>query len=148
MKKLVSLLTLLAVFSTVMAPFSARADIQDARDKSYLIALSSKALGFNVSPTGISGHLFEGQYYNVRVTVKKGVDYVILVGGDMNARDIDLYVFDEEGNTWQVDRRIDKKGASAGVQNTASYSGYLDVYIHMRRASGLASFSVLAGRRI
>ena len=144
MKKLVSLITLLALCMT-LTPLSLRADIQDARDRSYIIALSSKRRGFNVSPTGISGHLFAGEYYNVRVTVKKGVDYAILVGGDINAKDIDLYIFDEEGNTWQNDTRSLQ---DAAVEETASYSGYLDVYIHMRKASGLASFSVLAGRRI
>jgi hypothetical protein len=144
MKKLVSLFTLLALLCT-LTPLPVHADIQDARDRSYLIALSSKRRGFNVSPTGISGHLFAGEYYNVRVTVKKGVDYAILVGGDINARDIDLYVFDEEGNVWMHDTRPQK---DAAVEKTASYSGYLDVYIHMRKASGLASFSVLAGRRI
>jgi hypothetical protein len=144
MKKLASLITLLALLCT-LSPAPLRADIQDARDRSYIIALSSKRRGFNVSPTGISGHLFAGEYYNVRVTVKKGVDYAILVGGDINARDIDLYIFDEEGNTWQNDTRSLR---DAAVEETASYSGYLDVYIHMRKANGLASFSVLAGRRI
>ncbi len=144
MKKLASLITLLALCFT-LSPLPLHADIQDARDRSYIIALSSKRRGFNVSPTGISGHLFAGEYYNVRVTVKKGVDYAILVGGDINAKDIDLYIFDEEGNTWQNDTRSLQ---DAAVEETASYSGYLDVYIHMRKATGLASFSVLAGRRI
>ncbi len=140
-----SLTALIILAAFVLTPPAALADIRDARDRSYLIALSSKRRGYNVSPTGISGHLFAGEYYNVRVTVKKGVDYAILVGGDYEAKDIDLYVFDEEGNEWKHDNRPEK---DAGVEATASYNGYLDVYIHMRRASGLASFSVLAGRRI
>lgn len=121
-----------------------QADISDARDKSYIIALSSKRRGYAVADVDINGHLFQGEYYNFQIDVVKGVDYAFLVGGDINARDIDLYIFDEEGNEWQHDRtnRID-----AGVEKRASYTGRLDVYIHMNLSDKLASFSVLVGYR-
>ncbi|MFV1995510.1 MAG: hypothetical protein ACC661_08735 [Verrucomicrobiales bacterium] len=120
------------------------ADISDARDKSYIIALSSKRRGYQVADVDINGHLFAGEYYNFQIDVVKGVDYAFLVGGDIFATDIDLYIFDEEGNEWQHDitGRED-----AGIEKRASYTGRLDVYIHMAGANKLASFSVLIGYR-
>jgi len=120
------------------------ADVRDARDRSYEIAQSSRRRGYFMTPTGIQGHLGQGEYFQVNLQVQKGLDYCILVGGDARVSNIDLYVFDELDNVWQHDTRSQK---DAGVEQTANYSGILKVYIHMRQANGLASFSVLAGRR-
>ena len=120
------------------------ADVREARDRSYEIAQSSRKRGYFMTPTGIQGHLGQGEYFQVNLQVQKGLDYCILVGGDALADNIDLYVFDELDNVWKHDIRGQK---DAGVEHTANYTGILKVYIHMRQSKGLASFSVLAGRR-
>lgn len=146
MRKTISLLLATLMLCT-LSPLPLHADVQEARNRSHMMANRAMRRNFTFSPTGISGRLFEGEYYNVRITVKKGVDYAILVGGDANSRDIDLYIFDEKGNTWANDTRSPKEGRDVNLEKTATYNGYLDVYIHMRKATGLASFYVLAGRR-
>ena len=136
--RVVTTLIVLATANTVFA------DVRVARDRSYEIAQSSRKRGYFMTPTGIQGHIGQGEYYQVNLEVKKGLDYCILVGGDANAKDVDLYVFDELDNVWKHDERDDK---DAGVEHSANYTGILKVYVHMKRANGLASFSVLAGRR-
>jgi hypothetical protein len=66
------------------------------------------------------------------------------VGTDELARDVDIYVYDEVGQLILDDRRSSK---IAGVQFRSSYNGTAVVYLHMARANGLASYTVLVGRR-
>ena len=136
------LLAAVAILAGTFQPLMA--DVRSARDRSYEIAQSSRKRGYFMTPTGIQGHLGQGEYFQVNLQVQKGLDYCILVGGDERAYNIDLYVFDELDNIWKHDTRGDK---DAGVEHTANYTGILKVYIHMRQSNGLASFSVLAGRR-
>jgi hypothetical protein len=143
MFKLTSLHTVTALM-LLTATDTVLADVRVARDRSYEIAQSSRKRGYFMTPTGIQGHIGQGEYYQVNLEVKKGLDYCILVGGDANAQDVDLYVFDELDNVWKHDERDAK---DAGVEHTANYTGILKVYVHMKRSNGLGSFSVLAGRR-
>ena len=78
------------------------------------------------------------------IPVSKGVDYVILVGRDVAARDLDLYVYDEVGSLILDDRRTTSR---AGVKFRSSYSGTVQAYVHIARATGLAAYAVLVGRR-
>jgi hypothetical protein len=78
------------------------------------------------------------------IPVSKGLDYVILVGADPAALDLDLYVYDEVGSLILDDRRPDRR---AGVKFRSSYSGTVEAYVHIARAIGLASYAVLVGRR-
>jgi hypothetical protein len=76
--------------------------------------------------------------------VNKGLDYVFLVGTDLAARDVDIYVYDDVGGLILDDRR---PGRLAGVQFRSSYNGTTKVYMHMASSIGLASWYVLVGRR-
>lgn len=122
-----------------------QADPAKAEDEAYKMAVRYTQQGFLMSPTnhfglGGSGYTMKFNFYSV----SKGVDYVFLAGGDLAAKDIDMYVYDEVGSLILDDRRTDSK---AGVKFRSSYSGYVVVYVHIARASGLASFSLLVGRR-
>jgi len=131
-----------AVF--LMTAVSSKADPAKAEDEAYKMAVRYTQLGFAMSPTNHSG--LGGAGYTVRflIPVSKGLDYVFLVGGDLAARDIDIYVYDEVGSLILDDRRGDPR---AGVKFRSSYNGTTQVYLHMARANGLAAYSVLVGRR-
>jgi hypothetical protein len=134
------------LFSAVflMTAASSKADPAKAEDEAYKMAVRYTQLGFAMSPTNHSG--LGGSGFTVRflIPVSKGLDYVFLVGGDLAARDIDIYVYDEVGSLILDDRRGDPR---AGVKFRSSYNGTTQVYLHMARANGLAAYSVLVGRR-
>jgi hypothetical protein len=121
-----------------------QADPAKAEDEAYKMAGRYHQLGYAMAPQNIQG--LGGSGYTVKCTIQvtKGIDYVFLVGGDLAALDIDLYVYDEVGNLILDDRRKDPR---AGVKFRSSYSGTTEVYVHMARANGLAAYSVLVGRR-
>ena len=75
------------------------------------------------------------------------------VGVDERVADVDLYVFDEQGNELVVDDRPDRR---AGAKFIAMYTGTAEVYVLMvstrtNRATGkfagLASWALLVGTR-
>lgn len=121
-----------------------KADPAKAEDDCYNMAVYYTARGFAMSPTNSSG--LGGAGYTVRllIPVSKGVDYVVLVGRDVAARDLDLYVYDEVGSLILDDRRTTSR---AGVKFRSSYSGTVQAYVHIARATGLAAYAVLVGRR-
>jgi len=138
-----TLLALGAAFASLL-PVASFADPAKAEDEAYKMAVRYTQLGFAMSPTNHTG--LGGSGYTVRflIPVSKGLDYVFLVGGDLAARDIDIYVYDEVGSLILDDRRPDPR---AGVKFRSSYNGTTQVYLHMARANGLAAYSVLVGRR-
>lgn len=138
-----TLLALVAAFAALF-PAGSHADPAKAEDEAYKMAVRYTQLGFAMSPTNHTG--LGGSGYTVRflIPVSKGLDYVFLVGGDLAARDIDIYVYDEVGSLILDDRRPDPR---AGVKFRSSYNGTTQVYLHMARANGLAAYSVLVGRR-
>jgi hypothetical protein len=123
---------------------SAKADPAKAEDDAYSMAVHYTARGFYMSPTNTSGIGGAGYTIKVLIPVSKGLDYVILVGRDAFARDIDLYVYDEVGQLILDDRRRDSR---AGVKFRSSYNGTVQAIVHIAAARGLASYAVLVGRR-
>ena len=120
------------------------ADPAKAEDDAYSMAVQYTARGFYMSPTNTSGVAGSGYTVKVMIPVSKGLDYVILIGRDAFARDIDLYVYDEVGSLILDDRRPSSR---AGVKFRSSYSGTVQAIVHIARAQGLASYAVLVGRR-
>jgi hypothetical protein len=137
-------LTALIMASLLVHAMPCHADPAQAEDDAYKMAIRYIQKSFAMSPTNSSG--LGGAGYTVRllIPVSKGLDYVILVGGDRASKDIDLYVYDEVGSLILDDRRDDRH---AGVQFRSSYSGTVDAYVHIARANGLAAYAVLVGRR-
>ena len=120
------------------------ADPAKAEDDCYSMAVHYTQRGFAMSPTNTSGVATAGFVVKVMIPITKGLDYVILVGRDKFAKDIDLYVYDEDGQLILDDRRADSR---AGVKFRASYTGTCEAFVHMARAQGLAAYALLVGRR-
>ena len=120
------------------------ADPAQAEDVAYRMADPYIHKAFQMAPTDHSGMLTSGNAVRFLIPVVRGLDYVFLVGTDDFARDVDIYVYDEVGQLILDDRRSSKL---AGVQFRSSYNGTAVVYLHMARANGLASYTVLVGRR-
>ena len=120
------------------------ADPAQAEDDAYSMAVHYTARGFAMSPTDSSGLGSAGFTVRLLIPVSKGLDYVILVGADRAAKDLDLYVYDEVGSLILDDRRTERR---AGVKFRSSYSGTVEAYVHIARADGLAAYAVLVGRR-
>jgi len=110
------------------------ADPAKAADDCYSMAVHYTARGFAMSPTNTSGVATAGFIVKVMIPITKGLDYVILVGRDKFAKDVDLYVYDEDGQLILDDRRTDTR---AGVKFRASYTGTCEAFVHMARAQGL-----------
>jgi hypothetical protein len=133
------------IVALLVAPqFPVNADPAKAEDDCYNMAVYYTQRGFAMSPTNTSGLGGAGFTVRLLIPVSKGVDYVILVGRDAAARDLDLYVYDEVGTLILDDRRTVSR---AGVKFRSSYSGTVQAYVHMARATGLAAYAVLVGRR-
>jgi hypothetical protein len=120
------------------------ADPAKAEDDCYSMAVHYTARGFAMSPTNTSGVATAGFIVKVMIPITKGLDYVILVGRDKFAKDVDLYVYDEDGQLILDDRRAETR---AGVKFRASYTGTCEAFVHMARAQGLAAYALLVGRR-
>lgn len=123
-----------------------RADLAEAEDVAYRMAIRYSDRGFKMAPTDHSGVMLNDAMQEFKVPVVKGLDYVFLVGSDDFAEDVDIYVYDEVGQLIVDDRR--SRSQLAGVQFRSSYTGYVKAYLHIpRRFSGPAAWYVLAGRR-
>ncbi|HEY5704957.1 MAG TPA: hypothetical protein VIS96_05220 [Terrimicrobiaceae bacterium] len=120
------------------------ADPVEAEDTAYRMARKYTEKGFAMAPTDHSGVCGGGTAIEFLIPVNKGLDYVFLVGTDLAARDVDIYVYDDVGGLILDDRR---PGRLAGVQFRSSYNGTTKVYMHMASSIGLASWYVLVGRR-
>lgn len=144
MKNTLNHLAMILLAGAVLAPSAVMADPAKAEDDAYSMAVYYTQRGFAMAPTNHNGVGGTGTVIRFLIPVTKGLDYVFLVGVDEAALDTDLYVYDEVGSLILDDRRPTKR---AGVKFRASYNGTVQVYLHMARANGLASYSVLVGRR-
>ncbi len=120
------------------------ADPAEAEDTAYRMARKYTEKAFAMAPTDHSGVCGGGTAIEFLIPVNKGLDYVFLVGTDLAARDVDIYVYDDVGGLILDDRR---PGRLAGVQFRSSYNGTTKVFMHMASSIGLASWYVLVGRR-
>ncbi|MDZ4405004.1 hypothetical protein [Prosthecobacter sp.] len=133
------------VFGILALPLrTLHADPAQAEDVAFRMADPYIHKTFQMAPADYSGMLTTGNAVRFLIPVVRGLDYVFLVGTDDAARDVDIYVYDEVGQLILDDRRSSKL---AGVQFRSSYNGTAVVYLHMARANGLASYTVLVGRR-
>ena len=135
---------LLLTAALVAAPHCLRADPATADDDCYKMAIHYTQTGFAMTPTNYTSTGGSGHTVKYNIPVSRGLDYVFLVGRDSHASDIDIYVYSEVGNLILKDTRPDSR---AGVKFRSDYNGTVIVYVHLARARGLASFSVMVGRR-
>lgn len=137
--------------SLLLLAHSSYGDPAKAEDECYNMAVRYTERGFAMSPTNVSGVGPAGYVVKVMIEVTKGLDYLILIGGDKFAKDLDLYVYDEVGQLILDDRRDPRRGGPsgqfAGVKFRAEYTGSVEAFVHIAAAQGLASYAVLVGRR-
>jgi hypothetical protein len=140
-----------SIFPLVLAPClaslalqEAKADPAKAEDETYKMAAHYTQMGYAMAPTNHVGLGGAGTTVRFLIPVSKGLDYVFLAAGDVAARDIDIYVYDEVGTLILDDRRKDPR---AGVKFRSAYNGTTEVYLHIARANGLAAYAVMVGRR-
>ena len=119
--------------------------IPEARNNAYVMASRFANQGFFIQPakSDICG---QGATLKFMFSVNTGVDYMFVLAGDRRVQDIDVYVYSETGQQLVADTRANV-GRFAGVQWTSDFNGTVQVYVHVARANGLASWSALVGRR-
>ncbi len=142
MNNLKLVIILVATLAAIAMPV--QADPAKAEDDAYNMAVHYTQRGFAMAPTNHNGVGGTGTVIRFLIPVTKGLDYVFLVGVDEAALDTDIYIYDEVGSLILDDRRPTKR---AGVKFRSSYNGTVQGYLHIARANGLASYSVLVGRR-
>lgn len=130
----------------------AQASPAGAENDAYEMAVRQTQAGFTIYP-GSSGNLQAGEKIRLLMPVTSGVTYTFLVGVDERVSDVDLYVFDEQGNEILVDDRRDRR---AGTKFVATYTGTAEVYVLMNttrlnketgKFHGIASWALLVGTR-
>lgn len=131
---------LLAISAT-----SVKADIPEAADKAFEMAEKYAGMGYYMAPSkeGKAGH---GVTLEFEIPVNRGLDYVFILAGDKYARDVNLYIESENGNTIVKDTRPVTNGL-AGVRWRSDYNGVVNVVIHFARATDRCGWAAVAGRR-
>ena len=144
--------TILCLLAAGSMASIANASPAGAENDAYEMAVRQTQAGFTIYP-GASGNLQPGEKVRLLMPVTAGVTYTFLIGVDERVSDVDLYVFDEQGNEILVDDRRDRR---AGTKFLATYTGTAEVYVlmnstRMNRATGkfhgIASWSLLVGTR-
>lgn len=142
--------TSLAIVACVVSV--AKASPAGAENDAYEMAVRQTQAGFTIYP-GASGNLQANEKIRLLMPVTSGVTYTFLVGVDERVKDVDLYVFDEQGNEILVDDRRDRR---AGTKFIATYTGTAEVFVLMNSARlnqetgkihGIASWALLVGTR-
>lgn len=70
----------------------------------------------------------EGDYMRYNLTLYRGTKYMFVGCGDSNCKDLDFYLYDENGNLIDRDRKIDNKPI---VEVTPRWTGTFRLYVKM-----------------
>ncbi len=113
----------------IWMPAPAKASTQGASIRaSQLFSTLSRQMALNVRPAYTYGLLRRGESVTIRTTLHAGNRYVIVAGGCEDAYDVDVQLFDAQGNL--VARDSDTQPIAV-VQATANYTGTAYVKITM-----------------
>ena len=124
-----SVFTGLFAAAMIWMPVPAQASTQGASIRaSQLFATLGSRLALNVRPAYTYGLLRRGESVTIRTTLHAGNSYVIVAGGCEDAYDVDLQLFDANGNL--VARDNDTQPVAV-VQATSNYTGVAYVKITM-----------------
>jgi len=130
---------------TAFAPH-ARADVAEASDRAYQMAMKYSGMGYYMTPSK-EGHGGFGVTYEFEVPVNRGLDYVFVLAGDHYAEEVEVWVEAEEtGNTIVKDTRRVRNGL-AGVRWRSDYNGTVNVVVHFARVTDRCGWCALVGRR-
>jgi hypothetical protein len=86
-----------------------------------------------------SDSLSQGYYMDYDVTLQRGVQYLIFACGDRRARDIDIYLYDENGYLVARDNQTDNQPL---VYITPRWTGPFRLRIKMYSAYGAANYTM------
>ncbi|MDB6069143.1 MAG: hypothetical protein JWL81_314 [Verrucomicrobiales bacterium] len=126
-------------------PFhTAKADPYAAEEDAYATAMKYKGMDYLFAPAQ-SDYAGAGTVVQVRIPVTAGVNYVLIVGKDRAAEDLNVYVMSEQKTLIVKDLRSSVSRAAVAWRST--YTGEATAYVHMVRADALGSYCVLVGRR-
>ncbi|MEW5724831.1 MAG: hypothetical protein AB1896_17090 [Thermodesulfobacteriota bacterium] len=111
------------------------ATVGGAKERAYSIADRLLGLGFNVLDTYQYGLLPRGGAYVVTTTLQAGVSYVFVAGGCQDAYDVDVGLFDENGNLIDVD---EDNSTLAVAEVTPKWTGpfYIKIVMHDSTRNG------------
>jgi hypothetical protein len=133
------LLSFVLAFGPAFAPFSAvRADYQEGFDCAQRMVYSANDRGYRLRNDD-SDRLVQGQVASYTVTFSRGVSYVIFACGDRRAYDLDIYLYDEEGNLIDRDRATDNQPV---VTVTPAWTGQFTVRVRNYESAGTASYTM------
>lgn len=140
-KSAVSVLATIATLVSTLAPVSASPAQAESTARSMILKLV--AVGYTPTPITINT-LNGGSTTDHYLRVEPGLDYAVTVGGDSDALNIDLIVYDEFGQEVLRDYRLDK---NAGITFRSTYSGQVKVTIIMRQARTIGSYCLIQSSR-
>ncbi|GMV40797.1 MAG: hypothetical protein AMXMBFR64_25130 [Myxococcales bacterium] len=115
-----SALGLVAGLAVGLQPSETFATKDQARRAALATAISLEAVGFRFRDQFNMGLLRRGQIAKVRLTLSAGTDYALVAAGCGDAYDVDVHLFDENGNL--IDRDRDA-APIAVVQVTPKWTG-------------------------
>lgn len=107
MKKMIGIILVLSFITSASAAYASRGDaIQQGRD---VIAIVERQTSYCAQETFTTDFIGLGQTKFYNTFLYSGVDYIIAVGGDGNAKDLDVGLADQSGNTI-IDNSNSKEG--------------------------------------
>jgi hypothetical protein len=86
-----------------------------------------------------SDSMAQGFYADYDVTLQRGVGYLIFACGDSRAHDIDIYLYDEDGNLVDRDNQTDNHPV---VTVRPRHTGAFRVRIKMYSSYGAANYTM------
>ena len=145
-KFLTCLLATLAVFNFGFEPRRADASIAGARLRAYQLADKMRAAGYTFTD-GTSGLLRKGEISGlIKATLIKGNTYAFVAGGCEDAYDVDVIVYDENGNVIREDSDTEPIAVAENI--TPQWTG--DFFVRVRMydcTSNGAHYVLLMGRK-
>jgi len=125
-------MALLALLCLSTLPSTAAADPVDAQACAAIMAVGGATLGYRLRASD-TDRLLEGQTMTYEFVLVGGVSYVFMACGDDATRDLDIYVYDEDGYLVSQDRERD---ATPVVEITPRWTGSYRVRVAMYDAVG------------
>ncbi|MBF0550281.1 MAG: hypothetical protein HQK60_07080 [Deltaproteobacteria bacterium] len=84
-------------------------------------------------------YLSEGDYFTIRTTLSRGNQYVIMGAGDSTVRDLDIILYDENGNEIDRDTQTD---ATPMVAVSPRWTGTFYIKVKMYRGFGYSNVAI------
>jgi hypothetical protein len=134
MKRIVSLIVIMGVFSGVFIYASQEEAIENLLTYAEFAIVSLQSEGYEVTVPEDAGQIFymqEGQYIQIDGTFYYGTNYVIIASGSSEAADVDIEVYD---SNWNLIFNGNTDGIDADVILTPSVTTEMHVMVKLTTA--------------